>query len=43
MILRDKVAVVTADTPARWIMEGGHVLPEPGEEADWLAKHGASG
>ena len=25
--------------PASWIMEGGVVLPEPGEEAEWLAKH----
>ena len=35
-----EVAVVTADMPARWVMEGGAVLPEPGEEAEWLAKHG---
>ena len=25
--------------PASWVMEGGAVLPEPGEEASWLAKH----
>ncbi|MEM8785312.1 MAG: tautomerase family protein [Pseudomonadota bacterium] len=29
------------DTPARWIMEGGDVFPEPGEEAAWLAAHEA--
>ncbi len=35
------VLVATVDVPARWIMEGGAILPEPGEEAEWLAKHGA--
>ena len=34
-----EVAVVTADVPARWVMEGGAILPEPGEEAAWLAEH----
>ena len=34
-----EVTVVTADVPARWIMEGGDILPEPGEEAAWLARH----
>jgi phenylpyruvate tautomerase PptA (4-oxalocrotonate tautomerase family) len=36
----DEVGVVTVDVPARWIMEGGAIMPEPGEEAEWLAKHG---
>lgn len=35
-----EVAVVTADVPARWVMEGGALLPEPGEESEWLAPHG---
>ena len=35
-----EVGVATVDVPARWIMEGGDVLPEPGEEAEWLARHG---
>jgi hypothetical protein len=28
------------ETPAQWIMEGGEILPEPGEEAlcEWLQK-----
>ncbi|QUR66095.1 4-oxalocrotonate tautomerase [Mycobacterium spongiae] len=26
--------------PASWIMEGGVVLPEPGEEDSWLKEHG---
>ena len=34
-----EVAVVTVDVPARWVMEGGDILPEPGEEAAWLARH----
>jgi phenylpyruvate tautomerase PptA (4-oxalocrotonate tautomerase family) len=37
----DQVSVVTVDVPARWVMEGGDILPEPGDEADWIAKHGA--
>jgi hypothetical protein len=32
------VAVVTVDVPARWVMEGGALLPEPGDESAWLAK-----
>jgi phenylpyruvate tautomerase PptA (4-oxalocrotonate tautomerase family) len=35
-----EVAVVTADVPARWVMEGGDILPEPGDEADWLERRG---
>lgn len=38
-IAADKVAVITVDIPASWVMEGGALLPEPGEEADWLAAH----
>ncbi len=37
----DQFAVFTTDTPASWVMEGGDVLPEPGEEAAWLAAHEA--
>ena len=36
----DAVGVVTADVPAKWNMEGGELLPEPGEEAEWLERHG---
>ena len=34
-------AVVTAEIPSKWNMEGGSLLPEPGEEDEWLARHGA--
>jgi phenylpyruvate tautomerase PptA (4-oxalocrotonate tautomerase family) len=33
------VDVVTADVPSKWNMEGGELLPEPGEEAEWLERH----
>ena len=36
-----EVAVVTAEIPSKWNMEGGALLPEPGEEDEWLARHGA--
>ena len=35
------IMVHTADTPASWVMEGGDLLPEPGEEEAWLAAHEA--
>ncbi len=35
----DAVGVVTADVPSKWNMEGGELLPEPGEEAAWLERH----
>ena len=35
----DEVGVVTVDVPSKWNMEGGSLLPEPGEEAEWLARH----
>jgi phenylpyruvate tautomerase PptA (4-oxalocrotonate tautomerase family) len=34
-----EVGVATVDVPAQWNMEGGELLPEPGEEAAWLARH----
>ena len=32
----DKVLTSQLGFPASWVMEGGEILPEPGEEADWL-------
>lgn len=36
-----EIHAFTTDTPASWVMEGGDVLPEPGEEEAWLAAHEA--
>jgi phenylpyruvate tautomerase PptA (4-oxalocrotonate tautomerase family) len=38
----ERVRVHLLEVPASWVMEGGAVLPEPGEEAEWLARHGPS-
>lgn len=35
----DEIGVVTVDVPSKWNMEGGELLPEPGEEAEWLSRH----
>lgn len=40
-IPRSDVSMTTVDVPAKWVMEGGALLPEPGEEEAWLAKHHA--
>lgn len=40
-IAANEVHAFTTDTPASWVMEGGDVLPEPGEEEAWLAAHAA--
>lgn len=40
-IASEELHVFTTDTPASWVMEGGDVLPEPGEEEEWLARHNA--
>ena len=29
------------ETPASWVLEGGEIMPEPGEEAAWFAAHEA--
>ena len=36
-----EVGVTTVDIPSKWNMEGGAIMPEPGEEAAWLEKHHA--
>jgi phenylpyruvate tautomerase PptA (4-oxalocrotonate tautomerase family) len=33
----ENVLVVIQSSPARFAVEGGRVLPEPGQEATWLA------
>ena len=35
----EAVTVSSVDVPAKWVMEGGSLLPEPGEEEAWLEKH----
>lgn len=37
--LPSEVGVTTVDIPSKWNMEGGAIMPEPGEEAAWLEKH----
>ncbi|MEM9628765.1 MAG: hypothetical protein AAGA21_21215 [Pseudomonadota bacterium] len=32
----DEIIVDTTDVPASWVMEGGDLLPEPGDEKGWL-------
>lgn len=40
-ISKDDISAYTTDTPASWVMEGGDLLPEPGEEEAWLVAHEA--
>ncbi|MEV6054724.1 hypothetical protein [Streptomyces sp. NPDC052107] len=35
-----RTMVVLQDGPARSAVEGGHVLPDPGEEEEWLRRTG---
>jgi phenylpyruvate tautomerase PptA (4-oxalocrotonate tautomerase family) len=32
-----RTRVDLTDVPASWLMEGGRIMPEPGDEAAWLA------
>jgi phenylpyruvate tautomerase PptA (4-oxalocrotonate tautomerase family) len=34
----ERILVNIADRPARFVVEGGRVMPEPGAEHDWLAQ-----
>lgn len=34
-----QISMRTSTTQASWILEGGRVLPEPGEEDAWIAAH----
>ena len=31
------VDALIRETPASWVMEGGEIMPEPGEEDEWFA------
>ena len=35
--VRERLEAGLGRLPASWLMEGGRIMPEPGEEADWLA------
>ena len=38
-VSRDQISGRLGETPASWAMEGGQVLPEPGQEsAEWYAE-----
>ena len=28
---------IIRETPASWVLEGGEIMPEPGDEAEWFA------
>ena len=32
-----RAEALIAETPASWVLEGGEIMPEPGEEAEWFA------
>ena len=32
-----QAAALIRETPASWVLEGGEIMPEPGEEAEWFA------
>ena len=36
---RDKIKVQLMGVLAKWVMEAGAIMPEPGEEAEWFAKY----
>ena len=38
-----RVRLKLQEVPAEWNMEGGEVLPAPGTEGDWMAKHWSEG
>jgi phenylpyruvate tautomerase PptA (4-oxalocrotonate tautomerase family) len=37
----DRVKVTLIGIPSNWVMEGGEVMPDPGAEAEWLARRAA--
>lgn len=38
-ITRENIKVSLMGVVAKWVMEAGAIMPEPGEEAEWFAKH----
>ena len=41
--VEDGIEFALFEVPASWVMEGGVVLPEPGEEEAWLKEHNRAG
>ena len=37
-----KITMSLTEVPASWIMEGGEIAPEPGDETRWLEDHSAT-
>ena len=37
-IEEDKIHIHLMEIPGKWAMEGGHVMPDPGEEDEWMEK-----
>jgi phenylpyruvate tautomerase PptA (4-oxalocrotonate tautomerase family) len=37
-IKEDKIHINLMEIPGKWAMEGGHVMPDPGEEDEWMEK-----
>ena len=35
----EKIKVQLMGVQAKWVMEAGAIMPEPGEEAEWFEKH----
>ena len=38
-ISHEKIKVQLMGVQAKWVMEAGAIMPEPGEEAEWFEKH----
>jgi len=41
-VAAEQLVVAVNDIPAKYIMEGAMIMPEPGQEEAWLAQHRAS-
>lgn len=37
-ISEDKIHINLLEISGKWAMEGGHVMPDPGEEDEWMEK-----
>lgn len=37
-VSQDKIHINLAEIEAKWCMEGGYIMPDPGEEDEWIEK-----